>query len=99
QAARKRLNGSVFHNLSEGISFIWHTPSIATLIIVVGMIGTFGFNFNVWIPVLAREILGVGADGYGILMAGLGLGALFSALYIAVNARKPRHRNTLIYAD
>ena len=77
QIARKRLNGSVFSNLGEGLSFIWNTPSIATLIIVVGMVGTFGFNFNVWIPVLARETLGVGADGYGILMAGLGLGALF----------------------
>jgi MFS family permease len=93
---RNRPVGSVFKNLSEGISFIWHTPSIATLIIVVGMVGTFGFNFNVWIPVLAREILNVGADGYGILMAGLGLGALFSALYIAVNGKNPNHRNILI---
>ncbi|MBN9391838.1 MAG: MFS transporter [Chloroflexi bacterium] len=96
QNSRKRLEGSVFKNLGEGLSFIWHTPSIATLIIVVGMVGTFGFNFNVWIPVIAREILKVGADGYGILMAGLGLGALFSSLYIAVNAKNPNHRNILI---
>ncbi len=98
QISRRRLNGSVFSNLAEGLSFIRHTPSIATLIIVVGMVGTFGFNFNVWIPVLARETLGVGADGYGILMAGLGLGALFSALYIAVNGKNPNHRNILMAA-
>lgn len=98
QIAKKRLNGSVFSNLGEGLSFIWNTPSIATLIIVVGMVGTFGFNFNVWIPVLARETLGVGADGYGILMAGLGLGALFSSLYIAVNAKNPNHRKILMAA-
>lgn len=98
QIAKKQLKGSVFHNLSEGISFIWHTPRVATLIIVVGMVGTFGFNFNVWIPVLARENLGVGAEGYGILMAALGLGALYSAVSMAINGRTPSHKKILISA-
>jgi MFS family permease len=98
RAIPKKLNGSVFSNLGEGLSFIRHTPSVATLIIVVGMIGTFGFNFNVWIPVIASEILGVGAEGYGVLMAGLGLGSLFSALAMAVGSKEPTHRRILIGA-
>ncbi|MDB5078263.1 MAG: transporter [Chloroflexi bacterium] len=98
QITRKQLTGSVFTNLKEGLNFIWQTPMVATLIIVVGMIGTFGFNFNVWIPVLARERLGVGAEGFGILMAGLGLGALFSAISMAMSGKAPSHRRILIAA-
>ncbi len=98
QNSRKQLNGSVFTSLREGISFIWHTPTVATLIIVVGMVGTFGFNFNVWIPILARENLGVGAEGFGILMAALGLGALFSSLSMAIGGKTPSHRRILIGA-
>ncbi len=86
---RPRSGASVMTNLKEGLSYIRNTPQVLTLIIIVGMMGTFGFNFNVWIPVLARERLGVGAEGYGVLMAGLGGGALISSISLALAGREP----------
>lgn len=95
-SSRKQPEGSITKNLKEGLVYIWQSPTILALIIVVGTMGTFGFNFNVWIPVLARERLGVGAEGYGVLMAGLGGGALLSSLSLAVGGRKPRQKMILV---
>jgi MFS family permease len=93
---RKASTGTVMSNLKEGLVYIWKTPAILSLIILVGTMGTFGFNFNIWIPVLSRLYLNVGADGYGVLMAGLGLGALVSSLAMAVSGRTPKHSRILL---
>ncbi len=93
---KPRSTGPVLKNLKEGISFIWHSPDILTTIVVVGMLGTFGFNFNVWIPVLSRHYLNVGAEGYGVLMAGLGVGALASAIGLAIFGKQPDRKRILI---
>ena len=87
---------TIMQNLREGLSFIRHSRQILILIVVVGMMGTFGFNFNVWIPLLAQKYLHVGADGYGILMAGLGLGAFISSVGMAMGGRSPSQRSILI---
>jgi len=42
-----------------------------------------GFNFHVLVPLLASETLDVGAETFGILSAGFGLGALAGALVAA----------------
>ncbi len=90
--------GSMFVRLREGLAFIGNSTGILTLMVVVGMIGTFGFNFNVWVPVLARKYLEVGADGFGILMAALGLGAFASSITLAMGGRRPSHRRIFIAA-
>ena len=50
---------------------------------VVGLVATFGMNFQVLIPPYAENILHVGASGYGFLMAASGLGSTVAALTIA----------------
>jgi MFS family permease len=47
-------------------------------------------NFQVLIPVLARDVLQVGAQGYGFLLAASGLGSLSAALAIAFGLRPTR---------
>jgi MFS family permease len=93
--AGRKQTGSIFKNLQEGLSYAVKTPLIMAIIVVVGTIGTFGINFSVWIPDLAKNYLGVGADGYGILMGALGLGALATALTVAVKGGKPQFSNIL----
>ena len=52
-------------------------------ILTIGLVATFGMNFNVLIPPLAKDVLHVGATGYGFLMAASGLGSLVAAISIA----------------
>ncbi|MEI6043972.1 MAG: MFS transporter, partial [Chloroflexota bacterium] len=88
----KKQPDSILKNLKEGFGYIYRSPQIRSLILLVGMMGTFGVNYNVWIPVLARTYLHVGAEGYGVLMAALGMGALGMALTLAVQGHRPTQR-------
>ena len=38
------------------------------------------FNFSVYVPLLARQVLGLGAEGFGFLMAAMGVGAVAGAV-------------------
>jgi MFS family permease len=58
---------------------------------VIGFVSTFGMNFNVVLPVMAARVLNVGPNGFGLLYAAMGAGALISALTVATLAR-PRLR-------
>jgi MFS family permease len=83
----------VFTGLREGLSYVRRTPLVLLGILVVGLVATFGMNFQVVIPPLTEEVLHSDATGYGFLMAASGLGSLVAALYIAFS---PRSRVGLI---
>lgn len=95
-APRKAVPGSILSNLKEGLVYIRQTPKVRSIILLVGMVGAFGVNFNVWIPVLSRSYLQVGAEGYGVLMAALGLGALGRALTMAAQGKRPSQRGVMV---
>jgi hypothetical protein len=86
-----RSVGAVRENLAEGLRYVWHTPLVLLAITVIGMVSTFGMNFNVVLPVMAARTLNVGSNGYGVLYAAMGAGALISALSVATLSR-PRLR-------
>ena len=64
----------------EGLRYAWgHRPLRATLLLVA-VVGLFGQNFRVVLPITATEVLGGDAATYGYLTAALGLGAVMGAL-------------------
>lgn len=84
--------GSPVSRLREGLAYVRSTPAVLLPIVLVGFVATFGMNFNVWIPLLARNEFGLGADGFGLLLSSLGVGSLIGALALAFGGRKPRRR-------
>ncbi len=84
---RPRSVGAVFENLREGLSFVRHTPIVLLAVTTVGLVATFGMNFQVVIPPLAQDALGSDASGFGFLMAASGLGALSAAVFLVINGR------------
>jgi MFS family permease len=86
-AERPRSVGAVFEHLREGAHYVRTTPLVLLAVVVVGLVATFGMNFQVLIPPLADNVLNVGAAGYGFLMAASGLGSTVAALGVAF-ARK-----------
>ena len=85
--ARPHTAGEVVANLAEGLGYVRRTPIVLLAVTVVGLVATFGMNFNVFVPAMARDVLGAGAAGFGFLMAATGLGSLASALAIAASGR------------
>jgi predicted MFS family arabinose efflux permease len=69
--------------LREGLSYAFRSPPALLIIILVAIIGTFGYNFTVMLPLVDRYVLHRGSVGLGLLTAAVGLGALTSALAIA----------------
>lgn len=89
--------GKMFAQLAEGMRYSLRTPDIALVFLVVLAIGTFGYNFSVMLPLLAKYVLGSGATGLGMLTTALGVGSLLAALSAAYRSR-PSPRLLLVAA-
>jgi MFS family permease len=81
--APPRAQTSILRGVREGLSYAWRTPAVLLVLIVVACIGTFGYNFNVVLPLLAGFVLHTDATGFGVLSACLGVGSLLGALTTA----------------
>ncbi|HMA37015.1 MAG TPA: MFS transporter [Chloroflexia bacterium] len=90
--------GGFLANLGGGFRYLRATPALLSLIVMVGAVGTFGMNFGVWMPVMARDVLQVGAGGYGLMMSGMGVGSLAAGLVLAYSAAPARRYLVVIAA-
>jgi MFS family permease len=82
-AAARGPAGKMGQRLVEGLAYVWRTPAVLLIMIVVAAIGTFGYNFSVVLPLLSGFVLHTDAAGYGGLSAFLGFGSLVGALSTA----------------
>jgi MFS family permease len=67
----------------EAFSYALHDPLLRSVLTVVTVVSTVGFNFHVLVPLLAAETVQVGPGGFGLLSASFGVGALVGALATA----------------
>ncbi|MBI5456872.1 MFS transporter [Candidatus Kaiserbacteria bacterium] len=69
--------------LREGLRYIMETPRIRDVLIVIAVIGTFAYEFQVSLPLFAQQTFLAGASAYAALMASFGVGAAIGGLYAA----------------
>jgi MFS family permease len=67
----------------EGFRYVWNHRRVFTILSLFAVVGVFGWSYSVLMPAFAHDILHLGANGYGMLMAGSGAGALAAALTVA----------------
>ncbi len=84
--------------LREGLRYVRRTPAVALTVLLAGLVATFGMNFAVWIPLLAKADFQTGAGGFGALMSSLGFGSMAGALSLAFFGRGVRPRFMLAMA-
>lgn len=89
---RRRPQGQILTQLAEGLRYATRTPAILLIVILMGALGTFGYNFNTSLPLLARNALNVDAAGYGALMSAMGAGSLVAALVVASGGKVTTRR-------
>jgi MFS family permease len=77
--------------LRAGISYVRGRPDIVLLLVIVGLIGTFGFNFQMTTALMATEAFGKGPSEYGLLGSIMAIGSLTGAL-LAARRERPRLR-------
>ena len=81
--AVSRQTGGSLAGMREALRHVRDTPPLPMLLVIATVFSVLGVPVITLLPVVARDLLGVGADGYGALMACLGLGAVAGALGIA----------------
>jgi MFS family permease len=89
--ARAHRGQSFFQSIVDGWKFSWQNIEVRTGLLVVAYASLFIIPFNTLLPVFARDLLGVGAKGQGLLLTSMGIGALASSVLIAsLGDRMPR---------
>ncbi len=72
-----------FGEFKEGLHYVWHAPVILSSIAAAYTFAVFLVTYQSFLPVFAKEILEVGPEGLGILMAAPGLGGIVSLTFLA----------------
>jgi len=82
--------------IGEGIAYAVRSRRVRTLLALVIVSSMCGMPYQVLLPVFARDLLGVGSSGLGLLMGSAGLGAVVGALYVA--GRRSHRRSAGVVA-
>jgi predicted MFS family arabinose efflux permease len=77
-----RRGTTMAQEIAEGIGYAMRTPVIRLVLGLLFCVSITVFNFTVYVPLLARHVLGLGPEGFGFLMAALGVGAVSGALTV-----------------
>jgi MFS family permease len=88
--APRPSRGNVIGQIGEGLGYALRTPDIALIVLVMAVVGTFGYNFTVILPLIAKYVLNTNAFGLGVLTSAMAVGSLTGALGIAYLGRADR---------
>jgi MFS family permease len=73
--------------IRAGLRYVRATPELAIPLALMALVGTFGFNFQVILPLLARFSFGGGAGVYAALASAMALGSVAGALVTGSHGR------------
>jgi MFS family permease len=73
--------------IRAGLRYVRATPQLAIPLALMALVGTFGFNFQVILPLLARFSFGGGAGTYAALVSAMGVGSVAGALVTGAHGR------------
>ena len=93
-AVRHGLGGpgeSFARSIVSGWKFSWRKEEVRSSLLIVIVASLFMVPFSTLLPIFARDLLDVGAQGQGLLLTSMGIGAFGSALIVATfGDRMPR---------
>ena len=69
--------------IREGVRYAWASPILRSTLVLVLIVGLFTLNFQVFLPLMAKEVFHGGAGMVGLFSAMQGAGALVASLVLA----------------
>ncbi|HMK63738.1 MAG TPA: MFS transporter [Acidimicrobiales bacterium] len=82
--------------LRQGLRYAWRTPALRDPLLLVAVVGTLAYNFQVLLALLAKLTFHGGAGTYSALTSLMGGGAVLGGLVVAGRNRPDTHRLTSI---
>jgi MFS family permease len=83
-APRRIAQKSVLQELGEGWKYVTGSPAIRSILVLLSLVSVVGMPYTVLMPVVAVDILHGGAHTLGFLVGMSGVGALISAIDLAL---------------
>ncbi|SDS70748.1 Predicted arabinose efflux permease, MFS family [Brevibacterium sandarakinum] len=74
-----------------GFSYLRRRPDVTIVLVVLFIVATFGFNFNIYTATMAKVEFGKDASGFGLLNSVMAIGSVTGAL-VSAKREKPRLR-------
>lgn len=69
--------------LLEGLRYVWGIPELIIPLLMMALVGTLAYEFQVVLPVFASHTFAGGARAYGFMTAAMGIGAIGGGLVTA----------------
>ena len=82
--------------LRQGLRYVWHTPGLRDPLLLVAVVGTLAYNFQVVLALLAKLTFHGGPGAYAALTSLMGGGAVVGGLVVAGRNRPDIHRLTAV---
>ena len=83
-------------NLKEGIAYVWSTPAVLALMMLAYVPRVFAVPYQILMPVFQKDVLHVGPEGLGLLMAAPGIGAVIAVLTLASLGHRIKRQGLLL---
>lgn len=87
---------SAIANLKEGLVYVWSNPSVFALMATALVPRIFAVPYQTLMPVFQKDVLKVGPEGLGVLLAAPGVGAMLAGLMLATLANRVRRQGVLM---
>ncbi len=87
---------TVFANLKEGLGYVWSTPVVFALMMADLLPRIIVVPYQALMPIFQKDVLKVGPEGLGMLMAAPGIGAVLTVLLLASIAHSFRRKGLLL---
>jgi MFS family permease len=71
------------HAVRAGLSYVRGRRDLLVPLLMMAIVGTLAFEFQVTIPLMAHSAFHLGATGFGLLYAAMGVGAVISGFTLA----------------
>lgn len=83
QIQTTKIKESIWQYTIDGFVYVKNNKTILYLLILMTIVGVFGWSYGILFPVIAKDIFNTGVQGYSALVSANGAGALIGALFIA----------------
>ncbi len=93
---KEKSNNSPIADVEEGLHYVVHSPIVGGLILLSIMPFLFGLSINTLLPAFNTDVLAGGPKDLGMLMGGMGVGAIIGSLLLA-KMGQVRHKGRWLF--
>jgi len=71
----------------DAVRHVRRTPELVVPLLLMALVGTLGFNFQVVLPLLAELTFHAGSSGFAVLLSAMGVGSIIGALFTGARGK------------